>query len=73
VNCIAPAFVETKRLAVTVYDAIEGAREQLLSQIPIGRLATPDDVSKVVEFFVSDLADYVTGQCLSVCGGAIRF
>lgn len=73
VNCIAPAFVETKRLAVTVYDAIEGVREQILSQIPIGRLATPEDVSKVVEFFVSDLADYVTGQCLSVCGGAIKF
>lgn len=73
VNCIAPAFVETKRLAVTVHDAIEGVREQILSQIPIGRLATPEDVSKVVEFFVSDLADYVTGQCLSVCGGAIKF
>ena len=72
-NCIAPAFVETKRLAVTVYDAIGGVREQILSQIPIDRLATPEDISKVVEFFVSDLADYVTGQCLSICGGAIKF
>ena len=29
--------------------------------------------SKGVEFFVIDLGDYVTGQCLSICGGAIKF
>jgi len=44
-----------------------------LSQIPLGRMAVPDDISKGVEFFVTDLGDYVTGQCLSICGGAIKF
>jgi hypothetical protein len=36
-------------------------------------MATPDDISKGVEFFVTDLGDYVTGQCLSICGGVIKF
>lgn len=72
VNCIAPAYVSTQRLEVKVY-SIPGIKEQTLAQIPLGRLAQPDDISKVVEFFVTDLGDYVTGQCLSVCGGAIKF
>jgi NAD(P)-dependent dehydrogenase (short-subunit alcohol dehydrogenase family) len=73
VNCIAPAYVNTKRLQVKVYEAIPGVLEQTLAQIPLGRLAEPDDIAKAVEFFVTDLGDYVTGQCLSVCGGAIKF
>lgn len=72
VNCIAPHTVETSRLAAKAY-SLEGVREHLLSQIPLGRFAQPEDISKVVEFFVTDLGDYVTGQCLSICGGAIKF
>ena len=72
VNCIAPAYVSTGRLEARAYSH-PGARERTIAQIPLGRLAQPDDVAKVMEFFVTDLGDYVTGQCLSVCGGAIRF
>ena len=39
----------------------------------MGRLGEVEDCPKVVEFFVADLSDYVTGQCLSVCGGAVGF
>lgn len=73
VNCLVPAYVNTRRLQVLVYDAIPGIRDKLLEQIPLGRLAEPDDVAKAVEFFVTDLGDYITGQCLSICGGAIRY
>jgi 3-oxoacyl-[acyl-carrier protein] reductase len=72
VNCLVPAYVNTRRLQVLVYDAIPGVKDRLLEQIPLGRLAEPDDVAKVVEFLVTDLGDYITGQCLSICGGAIR-
>jgi len=72
VNCIAPYIVLTSRLAAGPY-SMEGAREYLLSQIPLGRLGEPEDVAKVMEFFVTDLSDYVTGQVLSVCGGGIKF
>jgi NAD(P)-dependent dehydrogenase (short-subunit alcohol dehydrogenase family) len=71
VNCIAPAYVSTPRLEQKVF-SLPGMRERLLAEIPLGRMATPEDISKVVEFFVTDLGDYVTGQCLSVCGGAVR-
>jgi 3-oxoacyl-[acyl-carrier protein] reductase len=72
VNCIAPAFVSTGRLEALAYSR-PGARERTVAEVALGRLAVPEDIAKVMEFFVTDLGDYVTGQCLSVCGGAIRF
>ena len=72
VNCVVPAYVSTEKLEKKVF-SLPGKKEQLLAQIPLGRMATPEDISKVVEFFVTDLSDYVTGQCLSVCGGAVKF
>jgi len=72
VNCISPAYVSTARVEKILF-SLPGKREQFLSQIPLGRMAVPDDISKGVEFFVTDLGDYVTGQCLSICGGAIKF
>lgn len=71
VNCIAPAHVSTPK--TEAYYRQLGIREELIKRIPLGRLGVPDDVSKVVEFFVTDLGDYITGQWLSVCGGAIIF
>jgi NAD(P)-dependent dehydrogenase (short-subunit alcohol dehydrogenase family) len=71
VNCLAPAYISTGRLEATVFGRMKDPAREL--GIALGRLAEPDDVSKVVEFFVTDLGDYVTGQCLSVCGGALRF
>jgi len=71
VNCIAPAYVRTERLWRQSFSQVKDVRKEL--RVPLGRLAEPDDISKVVEFFVTDLGDYVTGQCLSVCGGAVNF
>jgi len=71
VNCIAPAWVYTSR---AIAEGRRGsAAEAIEKQIPLGRLGYPEDIAKVVEFFVTDLSDYVTGQCLSVCGGYILF
>ncbi|RJQ78969.1 MAG: SDR family oxidoreductase [Desulfobacteraceae bacterium] len=71
VNCIAPAYVSTPRLEKNVFSKMKDPAGQY--RIALNRLAQPDDVSKVVEFFVTDLGDYITGQCLSVCGGALKF
>jgi 3-oxoacyl-[acyl-carrier protein] reductase len=71
VNCIAPAYISTERLDAKVYSKMENPAQQM--RIPLGTIAKPDEVSKVVEFFVTDLADYITGQTLSVCGGALKF
>ena len=71
VNCISPGWITTSR---AVAEGRKGeAAEELKRQIPLGRLGSPQDVAKVVEFLVTDLSDYVTGQCISVCGGYILF
>jgi NAD(P)-dependent dehydrogenase (short-subunit alcohol dehydrogenase family) len=71
VNCIAPAWIATSR---AVAEGRTGETvKQLEKQIALGRLGVPEDVARVVEFLVTDLSDYVTGQCVSVCGGYILF
>jgi 3-oxoacyl-[acyl-carrier protein] reductase len=71
VNCLSPAFVATERLMRQSFGQVQNVRKQL--KVPLDRLAQPDDIAKVMEFFVTDLGDYVTGQNVSVCGGAINF
>lgn len=70
VNCIAPAYVGTKRLNYLAFDA---NREEVCKGIALGKIAEPNDIAKVVNFLVSEDANYITGQCISVCGGAINF
>ena len=48
----------------------EERRVESAASIPLGRLATPDDIARAVAFLCSDLAAYVTGQTLAVDGGA---
>ena len=71
VNALSPAYVATERLMRQSFGEITDVRRQL--KVPLDRLAEPDDIAKVMEFFVTDLGDYVTGQTISVCGGAINF
>jgi NAD(P)-dependent dehydrogenase (short-subunit alcohol dehydrogenase family) len=71
VNCLAPAYVATERLLRQSFNRVQDVRKEL--KVPLGRLAEPDDVAKVMEFFVTDLGDYITGQTISICGGAINF
>jgi NAD(P)-dependent dehydrogenase (short-subunit alcohol dehydrogenase family) len=72
VNCIAPAWILSSRAIAGGRDRPE-TRERLLNEIALKRLGTPEDVARVVEFLVTDLSDYVTGQVISVCGGVCLF
>jgi 2-hydroxycyclohexanecarboxyl-CoA dehydrogenase len=70
VNAVAPGLTDTQLLA----DVMEGERgsrilEAVKRTIPLGRVATPEDVAGAVAYLVSDEAAYVTGQVLSVSGG----
>ena len=65
VNCVAPGFIATD-----MTDALPAAqKEALLSQIPLGRLGSVDDVAHAVAFLASDAAGYITGTELHVNGG----
>ena len=72
VNCIAPGLILSSR-AVAQGRNSEESRRHLEPQIPLRRLGTPEDCARVVEFLASDLSDYVTGQCIPVCGGFVAF
>jgi 3-oxoacyl-[acyl-carrier protein] reductase len=65
VNCVAPGFIATD-MTGALTDAQKAA---LLSQVPLGRLGTPEEVAHAVAFLVSPLAGYITGAELHVNGG----
>ncbi len=67
VNAIAPGFIDTEMTKVLS----ESIREELMRQIPLARLGSPDDVAKAALFLASDLADYITGQVIVVDGGMV--
>ncbi len=72
VNAIAPGWILSSRAVAAGRDS-EATRARLLQQVPLGRLGLPEDCAKVVEFLVTDLSDYVTGQCIPVCGGYVAW
>ena len=62
VNCIAPGIVDTLILG-------DRDRSEYAKRVPLGRLAEPEDVAKVVAFLASDDASYLTGVVLPIDGG----
>ncbi len=66
VNSVAPGWVGTD-LTNSLFESRHG--EQLLADIPLGRLAQPDDVVGAALFLASDASSYVTGAVLPVDGG----
>ena len=65
VNAISPGYVQTDM----VMAIREDVRQQIVAQIPAGRLAMPDEVADAVAFLASDKAGYITGTNLAVNGG----
>jgi 3-oxoacyl-[acyl-carrier protein] reductase len=65
VNAVAPGFIETD-----MTDNLPNEqKEALASQIPMGRLGTPDEIAQAVLFLAGDGGSYITGQTLHVNGG----
>ncbi len=67
VNAIAPGFISTDM----TNKLNDKQREAILTQVPLKKLGTPEDVAKVAIFLASSDADYITGQVISVDGGMV--
>ncbi|HWH39427.1 MAG TPA: acetoacetyl-CoA reductase, partial [Usitatibacter sp.] len=65
VNAISPGYVQTDM----VMAIREDVRQKIVSEIPAGRLAMPEEVADAVAFLASENAAYITGTNLSVNGG----
>ncbi len=69
-NCLAPGIMMTSRVAAQAALRRIGTNEEA-DRIPLRRLGEVEDCAGVLEFLTTDLSQYVTGQVISVCGGAV--
>lgn len=67
VNAVAPGFIETKMTR----HLPEKVREEILKQIPLGKMGTPTEVANVVKFLASEDSSYITGQIINIDGGMV--
>jgi 3-oxoacyl-[acyl-carrier protein] reductase len=65
VNALAPGMVDTD----IVSEMNSQYREKILSQIPLGRFATVNEIAQIACFMLSDAARYITGQVIQADGG----
>ena len=65
VNAVCPGLIDTKM------NANLSARDKkaVINSTPLNRIGTPEDIANIVEFLLSDQADFITGQIITVDGG----
>lgn len=65
VNTISPGYIATEMVMAVP----EKVREQIIAQIPVGRLGKPEEIAALVTFLCSDDASFITGANLASNGG----
>ncbi len=65
-SCVAPGFIETEMAR----PMLEKERDQIVGQIPLGRLGTVEDVAATILFLASSMADYLNGVTIDINGGS---
>jgi 3-oxoacyl-[acyl-carrier protein] reductase len=69
VNCVAPGWVDTDMNTGVFAD--HSRLESVLKTIPLGRVATPEEIAGSIAFLCSSWASYITGEILNVNGGSV--
>jgi 3-oxoacyl-[acyl-carrier protein] reductase len=69
VNCVAPGWVDTDMSKPVL--GTKAGRKFAFGQIPLGRVATAEEVAGPILFLASDLATFMTGEIVNVNGGAV--
>lgn len=67
VNAVAPTFIETDLTKKMFED--QGFYQDVVSRIPLGKLARPSDITGSVLFLASEMSDFITGETIKVDGG----
>ena len=65
INTVAPGFVATEMLS----NMPEKVLDKIKAEIPLGRLARPDEIARVVHFLAADQSAYITGAVWGINGG----
>ncbi len=71
VNAVAPGWIDTEMCDVPFGSEKGGGRRKIEATIPLGRVATPDEIAGPIVFLCSQLASHVTGETLNVNGGSV--
>src|SRR5437588_2401082 len=69
VNALAPGPVDTDTTRERLWPD-EDVRRRLLAKVPLRRFGREQEVAHACSYLVSEFADYVTGECLTIDGGA---
>ena len=69
VNAVAPGFIAVPMSPSM--RAVSGGEQEVIKQVPLGRLGETTEVAEVVEFLLSDRASYITGTTVLVDGGVL--
>jgi 3-oxoacyl-[acyl-carrier protein] reductase len=69
VNCVAPGWVNTDMSASALHDP--KTRAAIFATIPLGRVATPEEIAAPILFLCTPGAGFITGEVFNVNGGAV--
>jgi 3-oxoacyl-[acyl-carrier protein] reductase len=69
VNCVAPGWVHTDMSAAALSDP--ATRDKIFRGIPLGRVATPEEIAAPILFLCTPQAGFITGEIFNVNGGAV--
>ncbi len=71
VNAVAPWYIRTRRTSSKLADP--DYLDEVLLRTPLGRIGEPEEVAAAVAFFCLPASSYVTGECIAVDGGFLRY
>lgn len=71
VNAVAPWYIRTQRTEGPLADT--DYLEEVLDRTPMGRIGEPEEVAAAVAFLCLPAASYITGECIAVDGGFLRY
>jgi len=71
VNAVAPWYIRTRRTSESLADP--DYLDEVLLRTPMGRVGEPEEVAAAVAFLCLPAAGYVTGECIAVDGGFLRY